>query len=160
VWDRSTAAVYLGQLGRNNLNRNIQGENMKTLLLTSILLMSFSVMANNPTKPSSLSCTSVGNYFSRVDLTLAPEHYDPTSSYNEAVRASVLYNYSNASNMTCTGHISAGVYDINCVGYYHGKEITEVKFRNVDDKIIASWNTSKNYGSIKIESVCTEYFKK
>jgi hypothetical protein len=127
-------------------------------LLTLITAFSTSAFAHDYLdlyKLEQLKCTdNDGTNAYAVRLFLDDSVYTPGSGYKHPAAASLYFNYSSAQNMTCIGTVKNDSYDVNCVGYYYDKEITEVKFRSVGDKVLAYWKTSKVYGSRDIVSEC------
>lgn len=124
---------------------------MKTMILALLMTTSLFAQANeeNFKRPSMLKC---GIGFKQVTVDLAPSHFSDT--YNEAVDARIIYNYSNVRQMTCSGSSKHNEYDIDCVGFYFPKEITHLKIRTENEKVYALWMTSEGYGKESMKTEC------
>lgn len=125
----------------------------KTYLIALItFFISLSSMAkNNTQKKEYLFCQ---NGYERIIVNLDSSGFDPNSGYKLATQASITYMYSSTLNMSCNGYIRFDKYDVNCVGYYYPREITELKIRSNNGRVIATWVTSEGYGNEDKETEC------
>lgn len=124
---------------------------MKTLI-TLLFLTSFKTLARP--KHEIINCLDESGY-GAMSAFLDSGGFRTGSGRTEAVSAKIHYHYSNTQGMTCVGGGKYGDYDIDCVGYYYSREVTELKIRTIDGDVKAFWQTSQPYGNVNKTTLCT-----
>ncbi|MGE4133315.1 MAG: hypothetical protein AB7F86_16855 [Bdellovibrionales bacterium] len=123
----------------------------KTLL---ILVGAFCVNVMAQSLPKEKLICEVQNEFGSVSAVLDPRSFTPGSGYRDLVQSRIIYNFSAVSQMVCEGMVKGADINVNCVGYYSGREITEVLFRTENGIIMAHWQTNRAYGSVPMHTPC------
>ncbi len=125
---------------------------MKFSLLTLLLASQFSFA--NP-QIERLICNDGGPaHQGTVRATLDASSFTPGSGHRDMTTATVYYNFSTVNQMVCEGIVRDNHFDVDCVGFYVGREVTKVLFRSENGKIVAHWQTSRPYGNEPRVSEC------
>jgi hypothetical protein len=127
---------------------------IRNLVLFCIAFLPAFAMAADPTEMLECMNQPFGGGQGTVQVFLDSNTFTPGSGLKAAVSAQINYEFSSTGKMVCDGTVRGDEFDINCVGYYYVRDVTELKIRVVAGKTVAFWQTSTAYGRRSMQTEC------